>query len=296
VAECLAQEVDRAALPGAAEYLRDRFLQPGVRVGDDQLDAREPALDERAQKAAPEGLGLRFADVERDHLAVAGLVHAVGEHQRVAHDAAAVSDLLDLGVEPEVGVAALERAVAERVDLLVPALADPRDLGLGDPQPERLDHLVDLAGGDAGDVGLLDDGNERLLTSPARLQEAREVAAPPDLRNRELDLARPRRPRPSSVPLRWASRSSGARSPRPAPTSSDTSVSISCWQTQLSDSRTKSSASPSSKYATTSSAVILFVSAIVVTPLVVVFAGLDESERHGGRTLTGSVRRSVTPI
>ena len=42
---------------------------------------------------------------------------------------------------------------------------------------------------------------------------------------------------------------------------------------------------PSSKYATTCSAVILFVSAIVVTPLVVVSEGLDESERLGGRTL-----------
>jgi hypothetical protein len=33
-----------------------------------------------------------------------------------AHDAAAVADLLDLGVEPQVGVAALERPVAEGVD------------------------------------------------------------------------------------------------------------------------------------------------------------------------------------
>jgi hypothetical protein len=59
---------------------------------------------------------------------------------------------------------------------------------------------------------------------------------------------------------------------------------FSCWHTQLSDSRRKSSPSPSSRYATTCSAVILCVSAIVVTPLVVVSEGLDESERHGGRT------------
>ena len=35
VAERLAQEVDGAALPGAAEHLRDRVLQALVRVGDD---------------------------------------------------------------------------------------------------------------------------------------------------------------------------------------------------------------------------------------------------------------------
>jgi hypothetical protein len=37
VSECFAQEVDAAALPGAAEHLGDRLLQlPGVRVGDQE--------------------------------------------------------------------------------------------------------------------------------------------------------------------------------------------------------------------------------------------------------------------
>ena len=171
MAERLAQEVDAAALPGAAEHLADRLLEAGVGVGDDQLHAGEAALDEAAQEAAPERFGLGLADVEADHLAVAGLVHGVGEHQRLADDAAAVADLLDLGVEPQVRVAALERPVAERVDLLVEAGADPRDLALGDPQPERLDDLVDLAGRDAGDVGLLHDRDQRLLGAAARLQE-----------------------------------------------------------------------------------------------------------------------------
>jgi hypothetical protein len=52
-------------------------------------------------------------------------VHAVGEHQRLTHDAAAVADPLDRGVQPQVRVAALERPVAKCVDLLVEALADP---------------------------------------------------------------------------------------------------------------------------------------------------------------------------
>ena len=103
VPERLAQEGHRAGLPGAVERLRDRRLQPGVGVGDDQLDAGQAAGDQAAQEAAPEGLGLALADVEADHFPVAGLVHGVGEHERLRHDAAAVPDLLDLGVEPEVG-------------------------------------------------------------------------------------------------------------------------------------------------------------------------------------------------
>jgi hypothetical protein len=40
---------------------------------------------------------------------------------------------------------------------------------------------------------------------------------------------------------------------------------------------------------------LLLVSAIVVTPIVVVLGGLDESERRGGRTYTRSVRRALAP-
>jgi hypothetical protein len=43
------------------------------------------------------------ADVERVHLSVAGLVYAVGAHQRFANDSAAVSDLLHLGVHGRLG-------------------------------------------------------------------------------------------------------------------------------------------------------------------------------------------------
>src|SRR5262249_29869693 len=67
--------------------------------------------------------------------------------------------------------------------------------------PERLDDLVDLPRRDAGDVGLLHHAHECLLAPLPRLEEAREVRAAPDLRDRQLDLARPRRPhaRPVAV-------------------------------------------------------------------------------------------------
>ena len=64
MAERLAEEVDGAALPGAAEHLGDRLLQALVGVGDDELHAGQAALDQRAQELAPERLRLGLADVE----------------------------------------------------------------------------------------------------------------------------------------------------------------------------------------------------------------------------------------
>jgi hypothetical protein len=74
--------------------------------------------------------------VEADDLAPARLVHPVGDHHALAHDAAAGADLLDLGVDEQVGVATLQGAGAKDLDLLVEAGGDPRDLRARDPQPE----------------------------------------------------------------------------------------------------------------------------------------------------------------
>jgi hypothetical protein len=181
--------VDGAALPGRAEHLADRVLQSFVRVGDDQRHAGQATLDHASEEVAPERLGLALAAVEADHLAPTRLVHAVRDHHALPHDAAAVADLLHLGVEPDVAGAALERPAAERVDLLIKASADARDLALGDPQPERLDQLVNLSRRDAAHVRLLDHADQCLLAAAARLEERRNVRAAPDLRNRQLDLA-----------------------------------------------------------------------------------------------------------
>ena len=141
-----------------------------------------------------------------EDLAPAGLVHAVRDHQRLVDDAAAVADLLDLGVEEQVRVAALQRPRPERLDVLIERAADPADLALADPQPEALDELVDAPGRDAAHIGLLDHRQQRLLGAPARLQEAREVAALADLGDLQLDLARARvpAPRPIAVAMRRA--------------------------------------------------------------------------------------------
>ena len=87
----------------------------------------------------------KLTDVEADHFPAARLVDALGEHKALANDAAAIPHFLDLGIQEEVGVGALERTLTEGLDLLVEALADPRDLTLGDAQAECLHHLIDLA-------------------------------------------------------------------------------------------------------------------------------------------------------
>ena len=98
VAEAVPEKVDGAALPAAAQDLRDRRLQPGVRVGDGELDADQPAGDEAPEEVGPERLGLGLADINAQDFAAAGLVDAVGDDQRLVDDSAAVTDLLDLGV------------------------------------------------------------------------------------------------------------------------------------------------------------------------------------------------------
>jgi len=204
VAEAVSEEVNGAALPGAPQDLGDRRLQAGVRVTDGELDADQAAFDEASEELCPERLGLGFADVDREDLASPALMDAVGDDERLVDHAAAVADLLDLGVEEQVGVAALQRPGPERLDVLVQRLADAADLTLGDPQAQALHELVDTAGRDAADISLLDHRDERLLRTPPRLQEAREVAALADLGDLQLQLtgARVPPPRPIAVAMR----------------------------------------------------------------------------------------------
>jgi ABC-type branched-subunit amino acid transport system ATPase component len=114
-----------------------------VLVGDAEAHTLQAAAAQVAQQLRPERLRLRLAAVEADHLAPTGLVDAVRDHQALAHDAAAISDLLDFRVEPDVRVAALERPRAEGFHLLIEAGADARHLAAGDAQPERLDQLLE---------------------------------------------------------------------------------------------------------------------------------------------------------
>ena len=79
-------------------------------------------------------------------------------------------------------------------------LADARDLALRDAvAAQRLHEVLDAARGDAFDVGLLDDGEQRLLGSPAWVQERRQVGARTQLRDLQVERAGARVPAPRAV-------------------------------------------------------------------------------------------------
>jgi hypothetical protein len=65
--------------------------------------------------------------------------------------------------------------------------------------PHRLDELIDAPRADAGDPGFLDDADQRLLGRLARLEEAREVGAGPQLGDLQVERAEPRIERPVAI-------------------------------------------------------------------------------------------------
>ena len=196
----VAGEVHAAALPCGAEDPGRGGLQALVVVGDHQLHAAQPAPGPRAQELGPEGLGLRRADRHAQDLAAALVVDGHSHGHRDRDDASGLAHLHVGGVEPQIGPVALQRSIEEAVDLIVDLAAQPGDLALGDARhPHRLNQIVDRAGRHALDVGLLDHRSQRLLGHPPRLQEAREVAPLPQLRDLQLDRAGPRLPGPVAV-------------------------------------------------------------------------------------------------
>jgi hypothetical protein len=124
VTETVPEEMDRAALPRRAEHLRERGLQSRMRVGDRELHSDQAALHQPSEELSPERLRLRRADIQADDLPPPGLVHGVRDHHALALNAAAVTNLLDLRVDEQIRVAALQRPRPERVHLLVEALTD----------------------------------------------------------------------------------------------------------------------------------------------------------------------------
>jgi hypothetical protein len=131
------------------------------------------------------------ADGHAEDLAPPVGVDADGDNDRDRDDVV-VAPRLDVGgIQPNIGPLALDRAAQEGVHPLVDLAAQARDLALGDAfHPHGPHQVVDRAGRDALDVGFLDHGGQRLLGQAARFEEAREVAAAPELRDAQLDRAR----------------------------------------------------------------------------------------------------------
>src|SRR5207245_7019778 len=104
--------------------------------------------------------------------------------------------------EPEIRPLALQRPVEEGGDLAIDLAAQAADLAFRDAgHAHRTDQLVDRAGRYALDVSFLDHRGERLLGHPPRLQEAREITAPAQLGDAQLDRTGARLPAPIAVPI-----------------------------------------------------------------------------------------------
>ncbi len=189
--EQVPHEVHPAALPGGPmQDLRDRLAEPLVRVGDHESDPLQPSLHERAQERGPELVVLARPGRGTEHGALPGRRHPDRDDGRHGDHPAGLPHLVERRVEPDVGALRLDRAAEEGSDLLVERLADPRDLGAGDPvDPEGPHEVVDLAGGHPLHVGLDDDRVQRLLRPAAGFEERWEVGAGGDLRDLQLDRA-----------------------------------------------------------------------------------------------------------
>jgi hypothetical protein len=93
---------------------------------------RSRATNDLRTRARTPRFGL--ADVEADDLPAGRLMNGVRDDHALRHDATAVPDLLDLGVEEEIEIAGRQGALAEGLDLLVEQAADARDLRARSPQ------------------------------------------------------------------------------------------------------------------------------------------------------------------
>src|SRR5436190_22101594 len=115
-------------------------------------------------------------------------------------NATATANLQIGGVDPDVGPVALDRPLEEGLHLAIDLLAQPADLAFGHAAGAHgLDQVVDRAGRDALDIGLLYHRGERLLRHPARLEETREIRSLPQLRDAQFYTAGPRLPVPVPV-------------------------------------------------------------------------------------------------
>jgi hypothetical protein len=195
-------EMHPTPLPrGPLQNRLDGALEAPVRVAGHEPHPTEPPGHQRAQKRRPESPILAGTHVEAQHLPLAALsVHPDGyDHRRRCH----VSVLAGFevgGVDPHVGVRALQRPVTEALDLFVEFFAQLRDPALGDAlHPEGFDQAVHLARGNPMHVRFLHDRRQCPLGPPSRLQERGEVARVPHPRHFQFDRADPGVPVPLPV-------------------------------------------------------------------------------------------------
>src|SRR4051794_38630278 len=123
VAQEVASPVHAAALEAGAKDAPSRRPQALVIVGNDELDAAQAAIGQRAEEPGPEHLGFRGASRDAQNLAAAVGVDADSDYGGDTDDPAALSRFQVGGVDPEVGPTALDRPAEEGLHALVDVFA-----------------------------------------------------------------------------------------------------------------------------------------------------------------------------
>jgi len=189
---------------GVLQDPADRRAQPGVRVTDHQPHAAKAAVNQVAEELGPEGLVLAVAHVDTEDFAVAVSAAAGRDHHRFGHDLAVLADVHVGRVEPHIDERLMiQPAAAEHGHVVVDGLADPADRRLAHPgvAAQRLDQVVDLAGGGAGDVGAHDHRPQRLVDPAAGFEQLGEEAALPQLGDADLHVPGRRGHQLGAVPV-----------------------------------------------------------------------------------------------
>ena len=194
-------EVHAAPLPaGARQHLADGALESLVGIRDDQANALEPSSHKATEKREPKLVCLGRAHVKAQHLALPGSRHPHGDDRGHVHHAMVLPYLDRLGIQPQVGVLALQGAVPETLHLFVQFRTKPGDFTLADAvQAQRPDQVVDLPGTDALHIRFLHHGDQGPLCPPAWLQQAWEVAALAEFGDPQLDGAHAGIPGPGAI-------------------------------------------------------------------------------------------------
>jgi hypothetical protein len=165
-----------------------------VGVGDDQLHAGKPTGHQIAQERRPPSPVLAGQHVDPEDLAVTFCAHTRRDDRGHIHDAAGLPAALGERVYPHIHIgSAIQRPGPKGGHLGVQALGELGDLGLAQAlDPKGLDQALHASGGHPTHVALGHHRHQGTLGAPAGLQQpVREVAALPELGDRQLDRADP---------------------------------------------------------------------------------------------------------
>ena len=104
------------------QVLANRSGDPCVSVGDDELDARESALEELREEVAPRILGLLRADGHAEKAPVTVRAHSVGHQRRNILNDTCPARIEKRGVEEEIRDRVGDGRIPQLLDLRVERL------------------------------------------------------------------------------------------------------------------------------------------------------------------------------